>query len=64
MVDKVWFDWQNRDPVNANSFFGGSVQKLQSIASYQQYPNGGPPFLGVSGNRFSIELLMWTYLDS
>jgi hypothetical protein len=47
MVDKVWYDWQHRDPENAKSFFGGSVQALESVAEYNQYPNGGPPFLNV-----------------
>jgi tyrosinase len=48
MVDKVWYDWQRSNPVNANSFFGGSVQALQSLDSYDQYPNGGPPFLSLN----------------
>ena len=48
MIDKIWFDWQHRDPANANSFYGGSVQALQSLEAWEQYPNGGPPFLGVS----------------
>jgi hypothetical protein len=47
MVDKIWYDWQNRDPKNAKSYFGGSVQYLDSLASYNQYPNGAPPFLNV-----------------
>ena len=44
MVDKIWSDWQHEDTLNAGSFFGGSVQS----GDYDQYPNGGPPFLGVS----------------
>ncbi|KAN0111711.1 Di-copper centre-containing protein [Russula decolorans] len=48
MVDKVWYDWQLRNPVNANSFFGGSVQALQSPATYNQYPNGDAPFLSTN----------------
>ncbi len=55
MVDKVWFDWQHRHPMNANSFFGGSVQALQSLQTYQQYPNGGPPFLDVSTSLFFVK---------
>ena len=47
MVDKIWYDWQNRDPKNAKSFFGGSIQYLDSVASYNQYPNGAPPLLNV-----------------
>ena len=52
MVDKVWSDWQHRDPLNANSFFGGSVQARQSVEIAEQYPNGGPPFLSVSAGHF------------
>jgi len=48
MIDKIWYDWQNRDPVNAESFFGGSVESLSSLAAYNQYPNGDPPFLNLS----------------
>lgn len=48
MIDKVWYDWQHRNPENAKSFFGGSVQALESLDSYNQYPNGGPPFLNLS----------------
>ena len=52
MIDKIWYDWQLRNPVNADSFFGGSVEALQSQATYNQYPNGGPPYLGVSTCHF------------
>jgi tyrosinase len=55
MVDKVWYDWQHRNPENAKSYFGGSVQALDSVASYNQYPNGGPPFLNV--RSFSLRVL-------
>jgi tyrosinase len=48
MVDKVWYDWQNRDPINFNSFYGGSVEYIDSLATFNEYPNGGPPYLGVS----------------
>ncbi|KAI9447354.1 Di-copper centre-containing protein [Lactarius psammicola] len=48
MVDKVWYDWQHRNPENAQSFFGGSVQALQSLDQHNQYPNGGPPFLNLN----------------
>ena len=54
MVDKIWSDWQKRSPENANSFFGGSVQAIQSFESYTQYPNGSPPYLNV---RFYLRVL-------
>jgi len=45
MIDKIWYDWQSLDPVNTGSFFGGSVQNVESLDAYQQYPNGAPPYL-------------------
>ncbi|KAF5348693.1 hypothetical protein D9758_006865 [Tetrapyrgos nigripes] len=48
MVDKVWYDWQNADPANAGIFFGGSVQMQDNITIWEQYPNGGPPYLNLS----------------
>jgi tyrosinase len=60
MIDKMWFDWQHRDAANANSFFGGSVQALDSWDTYDQYPNGGPPFLSVSTGHFEKEVLNLT----
>lgn len=48
MIDKIWYDWQRKDPINAKSFYGGSVQHLESMAAHDQYPNGGPPFLNLT----------------
>ena len=48
MIDKLWYDWQNGDPMNVNSFYGGSVEYIYSLAAYDEYPNGGPPYLNVS----------------
>jgi len=45
MVDKVWSDWQNKHPANFWEYSGGSVQAITNVSSYEQYPNGGPPFL-------------------
>lgn len=53
MLDKIWSDWQNRNPRNANSFFGGSVEYLYSVDAYDEYPTGGPPFLNVSARALS-----------
>jgi tyrosinase len=64
MIDKLWYDWQHRYPENANSYFGGSVQALQSLDTYDQYPNGGPPFLGVSTCHFRLKGFILTSLHS
>jgi tyrosinase len=53
MIDKIWYDWQHRHPkMNANSFIGGSVQRLGSLREFEKYPNGGPPFLSVCACDF------------
>jgi tyrosinase len=52
MVDKIWYDWQSRDPVNVKSFVGGSVASANSLDAYNKYPNGAPPFLSVSTRQF------------
>ena len=64
MIDKVWFDWQHRDPKNANSFFGNSVQALQSLDTYRRHPVGGPPYLSVSTDHTKIKILVLIRLHS
>jgi tyrosinase len=67
MVDKLWYDWQNRDPMNANSFNGGSVGYIYNLAAYDEYPNGGPPYLNVSTRvlaQLGIEEFMLICLHS
>ncbi|KAL5536597.1 hypothetical protein ACEPAF_420 [Sanghuangporus sanghuang] len=48
MVDKVWYDWQNANPVNFWAFFGGATSALQNVSYADKYPNGGPPFLSIN----------------
>jgi tyrosinase len=43
-VDRVWWLWQNANANNTNAFFGGSVQNL---TYYDEFPNGGPPYLSM-----------------
>ncbi|KAH9952948.1 Di-copper centre-containing protein [Russula dissimulans] len=47
MIDKIWHDWQHRDPANAESFLGGSAEALESLAAYEEYPSGAPPYLSL-----------------
>ena len=47
MVDKIWYDWQNAHPENFWTYHGGTVQGIQNVSYYSEYPNGGPPFLTV-----------------
>jgi tyrosinase len=61
MVDKIWYDRQFRDPMNANSYYGGSVEYLYSLAAYNEYPNGGPPYLNVS-TRVPTHLLIKEFM--
>jgi hypothetical protein len=53
MVDKIWYNWQQLDPRNANSFFGGASEPTDNLTIYDEYPNGGPPFLTVSACNFT-----------
>ncbi|KAF7350174.1 Di-copper centre-containing protein [Mycena venus] len=48
MVDKMWFDWQNKHPSNKKAFFGGSVQALDNATYYHEFPNGAGPFYNIS----------------
>ncbi|KAI0645622.1 Di-copper centre-containing protein [Trametes meyenii] len=45
MVDKVWFDWQNKNPDNFWAYKGGSVQNLTSVQALKDWPNGMAPDL-------------------
>jgi tyrosinase len=54
MIDKIWYEWQIRNPASATSFFGGSVEHLDTETDYQKYPNGGPPFLSVCTCQFKL----------
>lgn len=48
MVDKVWSDWQNKNPDNLWAYKGGSVQNLTSVQALKDWPNGMAPELTVS----------------
>ncbi|KAI0264047.1 hypothetical protein BGY98DRAFT_1103701 [Russula aff. rugulosa BPL654] len=48
MIDRIWHKWQLENPQNANSFSGGSTQCLDSLAEYQQFPNGCTPDLDLT----------------
>ncbi|KAJ6626038.1 Di-copper centre-containing protein [Mycena sp. CBHHK59/15] len=48
MVDKMWFDWQNRHLSNTKAFFGGSVQALENVTYHNIYPNGAAPFYNIN----------------
>ena len=55
MLDKVWYDWQNRDPNNKYAFKGGSVSwQVNQNQSFDEYPNGSPPWLDVRGDPPSL----------
>ena len=50
MIDKVWYDWQNKDPRNKYAYGGGSVTPIPSYANYTMFPTGLPPYLNVSAS--------------
>ena len=47
MVDRLWDDWQRRRPENFWSYHGGTIGAHSAPGIYDQFPNGGPPFLNV-----------------
>ena len=61
MVDKVFHDWQKANSANAGIFFGGSVEMIENITIYNEYPNGGPAFLNVS-TRLKVTILYFRKL--
>jgi len=48
MIDKMWWDWQNKHPQNFWSYGGGSVGAHTQPGLYAEFPTGGPPFLNFS----------------
>jgi len=48
MIDKVWYDWQEKSPKNKYSYGGGSVTAIPIFKTYMEFPIGLPPFLSVS----------------
>jgi hypothetical protein len=54
MIDKIWYDWQNRDPLNAQSFFGGSLESINNLTAYNENPTGVGPYLDVSTRVLAI----------
>ena len=50
MVDKIWYDWQNRNSSNKNAFAGGSISAQVDPTQASTFPTGAAPFLNVRGN--------------
>ena len=46
MVDKIWYDWQNKSPKNKYAYGGGSVEA--NLTAFVEFPTGLPPYYGVS----------------
>ena len=50
MIDKVWYDWQNKRIENKYSYGGGSITPLPSFLAFEEFPTGLPPHLSVSAS--------------
>jgi hypothetical protein len=61
MIDKIWSDWQNRDPLNAQSFYGGSLESINNLTAYNAAPTGVGPYLDVS-TRALVHLEMEEFM--
>ena len=50
MVDKIWYDWQQKSAKNKYAYGGGSVEGVSVFATFSEFPTGLPPCLGVSAS--------------
>ena len=48
MIDKIWYDWQQKNIKNQVAYGGGSVAALGNFSLFSQFPTGLPPYLNVS----------------
>lgn len=50
MIDKIWSDWQDKNPKNKYAYGGGSVTAFAgNFTIFAAFPTGLPPYLNVSG---------------
>ncbi|KAK0204725.1 hypothetical protein DFS33DRAFT_1382625 [Desarmillaria ectypa] len=69
MIDKLYWEWQNKDPSNLYAFEGGSVQSISTWAEYVQYPNGAAPWLNLNstipgdGMWDAENITIWDVID-
>jgi len=68
MIDKVWYDWQNKDPRNKYAFGGGSITALPNYTDYTRFPTGLPPYLNfdsqVLGDGLWDNITVWDMMDT
>jgi hypothetical protein len=57
MVDKIWYDWQQKSTKNKYAFGGGSVTATRNYTTFRQFPTGLPPYLSVSPS-FDVKRIM------
>jgi len=67
MVDKIWYDWQNKSPKNKYAFGGGSVTASTSFENFVKFPTGLPPYLGFDSELFGDgfwNVTVWDVMDT
>ena len=57
MVDKIWYDWQQKSIKSQYSYGGGSVTALPSYMNFTQFPTGLPPYLNVGFKRAYVIMI-------
>ena len=57
MVDKIWYDWQQKSIKSQYSYGGGSVTALPSYVNFTQFPTGLPPYLNVGSKWPSVIMI-------
>lgn len=68
MVDKLWYDWQHKNPKNFWAFHGGTVSTFGND-NFTIYPNGAPPYLYLNSTVPGDELFwhnktIFDYMDT
>jgi len=67
MVDKIWYDWQNKSPKNKLAYGGGSVEGVTVFATFTEFPTGLPPYLGFDNEIYGDGLwnvTIWDVMDT
>jgi len=68
MVDKIWYDWQNKAPQNKYAFGGGTIATLNNFTLYTEFPTGLPPFTNfdslIPGDNLWNNITVWDVMDT
>jgi tyrosinase len=68
MVDKVWWDWQEKSKQSQFAYGGGSVAALTNFTLFSTFPTGLPPYLSYNselpGDGLWKNVTVWDVMDT